>query len=386
MEEPFEITTRATQINAELSIGNHTGYRQVKGRKTTSEEILELYSGLVQSNLTDFDVLLSGYIPSAAGVSAVGKIGRELRFKTTTKPGRFFWALDPVMGDDGRLYIPEDEVPAYKALLPEADLILPNQFEAELLSGVEITNLESLAQAVAALHATYRVAHVVVTSLRLHPRTGRTLPVTTDAPELGPDEQEMLTCVGSSMMQDGRPRLFRIDVPAFPVFFSGTGDMFAALMVARLRAEAMAAGIQGTRGWRSPDEVSATELPLAKAAEKVLASMQVVLGRTYDAMKGIDFDAEASGLGEGEEDRAGTELKQHLARTKAAEVKVVKNVEVLKTPPQEELQRLKATEIVIEGGVSAPTQKADEHGVVKLGADGEGAMHVDNDKRWGPGP
>jgi len=35
------------------------------------------------------------------------------------------------MGDDGRLYIPEDEVPAYKMLLRQADLILPNQFETE---------------------------------------------------------------------------------------------------------------------------------------------------------------------------------------------------------------------------------------------------------------
>jgi len=39
--------------------------------------------------------------------------------------------LDPVMGDNGKLYIPEDEVPEYKGLLREADLILPNQFEAE---------------------------------------------------------------------------------------------------------------------------------------------------------------------------------------------------------------------------------------------------------------
>jgi len=39
--------------------------------------------------------------------------------------------LDPVMGDEGKLYIPEDEVPQYKYLLGEADLILPNQFEAE---------------------------------------------------------------------------------------------------------------------------------------------------------------------------------------------------------------------------------------------------------------
>lgn len=44
--------------------------------------------------------------------------------------------LDPVMGDNGKLYIPEDEVPQYKALLREADLILPNQFEAEYATGI----------------------------------------------------------------------------------------------------------------------------------------------------------------------------------------------------------------------------------------------------------
>ena len=35
------------------------------------------------------------------------------------------------MGDNGKLYVNEDVVPAYKSLLPYADLILPNQFETE---------------------------------------------------------------------------------------------------------------------------------------------------------------------------------------------------------------------------------------------------------------
>jgi hypothetical protein len=39
--------------------------------------------------------------------------------------------LDPVMGDQGRLYVNEDVVPAYKKLIHDADLILPNQFELE---------------------------------------------------------------------------------------------------------------------------------------------------------------------------------------------------------------------------------------------------------------
>lgn len=42
------------------------------------------------------------------------------------------------MGDQGRLYVNEDVVPAYKNLLRDADLILPNQFEAEYVPGSSI--------------------------------------------------------------------------------------------------------------------------------------------------------------------------------------------------------------------------------------------------------
>lgn len=75
--------------------------------------------------------MLSGYIPGAEAVAAVGRIAADLKEKSRKQPGSFFWVLDPVMGDHGKLYVAEDVVPAYKNLLPNADLILPNQFEAE---------------------------------------------------------------------------------------------------------------------------------------------------------------------------------------------------------------------------------------------------------------
>lgn len=71
--------------------GNHTAYKQVKGTKTSADQILELYDGLRQSNLNDFDLLLTGYMPSAEDVQAVGKIGRDIKFNAGTKPGSFFW-------------------------------------------------------------------------------------------------------------------------------------------------------------------------------------------------------------------------------------------------------------------------------------------------------
>lgn len=95
--------------------------------------------------------MLSGYAPSAAAVEAVGAIGLDLQQRAEKRPGSFFWGkhstpldqiirsfadqqppvLDPVMGDQGRLYVNDDVVPAYKKIIHHADLILPNQFEAE---------------------------------------------------------------------------------------------------------------------------------------------------------------------------------------------------------------------------------------------------------------
>jgi pyridoxine kinase len=54
---------------------------------------MTLYEGLRQSNLTNFDVLLTGYMPSAEAVQAIGKIGRDIKFNAGTKPGSFFWGI-----------------------------------------------------------------------------------------------------------------------------------------------------------------------------------------------------------------------------------------------------------------------------------------------------
>ncbi len=120
-----------SNIGAPRCTGNHTGYRHWTGTKATAQEISDLYQGLKDNYLDDFDMMLSGYIPGAEGVLAVGNIAKELREKNASQPGKFFWVLDPVMGDNGHIYVAEDVVPAYKSILPYADLVIPNQFEAE---------------------------------------------------------------------------------------------------------------------------------------------------------------------------------------------------------------------------------------------------------------
>ena len=348
-------------------------YKRFKGRKTPADEVAELYQGLTDAGLDHFDMMLSGYCPSASTVEQVGKIARDLKFKSNTKPGRFFWVLDPVMGDNGRIYVAEDTVPVYKNLLKDADLILPNQFEAELLSDVKIHDLASMKQAITKLHQAHRLPHIIITSIRLPQSTSPT-PSTTEN-DLAATAK--LTIIGSTSTSDYQPRLFRITVPALPIFFSGTGDMFAALMVARLRQAASEAGLLATQHWRSPDDVTPTELPLAQAAEKVLASMHSVLRDTaaqYDAAARQWKEDQERNLtqGQGPEKDAELDTQRHLRLTKAAEVRVVRNAKALREPPV--LEDFRAKPVIVEEDVEGHVNKADELGVVKV-ASGEGAVH-----------
>lgn len=47
------------------------------------------------------------------------------------------------MGDNGELYVPESLIPIYQnEILPLSDIVTPNQFEAELLTGIKINSTE----------------------------------------------------------------------------------------------------------------------------------------------------------------------------------------------------------------------------------------------------
>ena len=136
--------------------------------------------------------------------------------------------------------------------------------------------------------------------------------------------------VGSTARADFSPRIFKIDVPAIDCFFSGTGDMFAALIVVRLREAVTEANLSATKSWVSSNDVKTTDLPLAKAVEKVVGSMHAILVKTKEAR-----DQELEGLGgplgvmEKEKD---SEKRLGLRRTKAAEVRVVRCLEELRSP------------------------------------------------------
>lgn len=115
--------------------------------------------------------------------------------------------------------------------------------------------------------------------------------------------------------------------------------MLAALTVARLREATATNGLDAVKSWLSPDEVEATDLPLAKATEKVLGSMQAILLKTKQArdeeLAQVEEEREREPLAlEGAPAEEGKK-RMRLRMTKAAEVKVVRNLADLRFPEVE---------------------------------------------------
>ncbi|KYO01045.1 pyridoxal kinase [Plasmodium reichenowi] len=71
-------------------------------------------------------------------ISQGRKKDEELYFIENIINLNFLWVCDPVMGDNGRLYVDERVVESYKKAIEYVDIITPNQYETELLCGIKI--------------------------------------------------------------------------------------------------------------------------------------------------------------------------------------------------------------------------------------------------------
>jgi pyridoxine kinase len=172
-------------------------------------------------------------------------------------------------------------------------------------------------EAITSLHTIFKVPHILITSVNL----------------TAPGDAPSLSVVGSTKTSLDKSRIFRVQVPSLDCFFSGTGDMLAALLVVRLREAVCAVeGLGQNVSWVSGDEVLATELPLAKAVENALASMQEVLARTLVKRDKEIANWEANQVANGSGNDIDTNKQRHLMKTKAAEVSLVRNLECLKDP------------------------------------------------------
>lgn len=194
-----------------VQFSNHTGYGAWTGKVFPPEDIAELIDGIeARGVLPECSGVLSGYMGSAGTVEAVVSAVNRVR---AANP-QALYCCDPVMGDFGRGVFVNPELPEQIAAqaIPAADIVVPNHFELELLTGRKVTTLEDALSAAAALRERLREGGprtVVVTSLTRE-----------DAPE-GSIETLAMSDSGTWIC---RTPLLPLDPPR-----NGTGDAIAAL-------------------------------------------------------------------------------------------------------------------------------------------------------------
>ena len=191
-----------------VQFSNHTGYGEWRGRVFDGQAVDEVVEGIAERGvLGSCDAVLSGYLGSAdIGHAVVGAVAKV----RAANPDAVY-CCDPVIGDVGRGVFVRPGIAEFMrdVAVPVADLVTPNHFELDVLSGMTTRTLSEVKEGVSAVQALGpRV--VLTTSL-----------VVEDTPD---DAVDLLASV------DGRH--FRVRTPRLGLSVNGAGDAIAALFLA----------------------------------------------------------------------------------------------------------------------------------------------------------
>jgi len=188
-----------------VQFSNHTGYGKWRGQVYSGESVRELVAGIEDRGvLPSCHGVLSGYM----GDASIGEAVIESVARVKAANPQALYCCDPVIGDVGRGIFVRPGIPEFMRdrAIPVADIITPNQFELEYLTGRSIDSLDGAKAALKHLHGLGpRV--ILLTSFR-----------TSDTPD---DTIEML-------VSDGQD-LHRVRTPLLPLAINGAGDAIAAL-------------------------------------------------------------------------------------------------------------------------------------------------------------
>lgn len=260
-----------------VQFSNHTGYTRWGGVRFDAAHFADLFAHMRANGLLTHARVLTGYTPGPDELLKIKELVAELRAQNPA----LVYLLDPVMGEMSRgMYVNPAVVPIYRSMLPLATLICPNQFEAQVLTDMEITSLDSLRAVLRKLHTEHRVPNVVVTSVALPDADAAALGVSNTMP----DGSRAMLLVGSRAGADGEPEMWYLQFPELGEYFVGVGDTFAALTLARFSEGTPLPDAARTHTAQEPQSASECTLPIAWAVALAVASLQAILRRTIDYM------------------------------------------------------------------------------------------------------
>ena len=196
-----------------VQFSNHTGYGAWTGQVFAPQHVSEVVAGIAgRGVLPTCGAVLSGYMGDAGTARAILEAVSMVR---EANPAALY-CCDPVMGDVGRGMFVRPEIPAVMRAdaVPQADLLTPNQFELELLTGREVRTLKSALGAVNDLRE------------RMWPGGPRVVLVTSLLSAGAPEGTIETLAVSGEGAWSVRTPLLALDPPP-----NGAGDVIAALFL-----------------------------------------------------------------------------------------------------------------------------------------------------------
>jgi pyridoxine kinase len=193
-----------------VHLSNHPGYGAWRGKTFDADEVRDVIQGIAERGvLANCLAVLSGYL----GDPTLGAVVLDAVATVKAANPSALWCCDPVMGDaDGGFYV-RSGIPEFfrDRALPLADIVTPNQFELEFLTGQTVT---SLASALAACQAVLARGPKIVLLTSLRRADGAA------------DRIEMLAATKAGA--------WLVETPLLPLAANGAGDAVAALFLAHL--------------------------------------------------------------------------------------------------------------------------------------------------------
>lgn len=126
---------------------NHTGYGAWKGIMLTGEDVRSIIEGIDErGGLDDVELILSGY----QGGASIGDAILDSVALVKKRNPRALYSCDPVLGSavSGCFVSPEVQELIRDRVVPQADLISPNQFELGFVTGTDPHTLEETLESV----------------------------------------------------------------------------------------------------------------------------------------------------------------------------------------------------------------------------------------------
>ncbi|HEY5848327.1 MAG TPA: pyridoxal kinase PdxY [Microlunatus sp.] len=208
----FPLMRMGVEVYPVLTVhfSNHTGYGDWRGPLLAASDVADVITGIDERGaLQRVDAVLSGY----QGGADVGAVILDAVALVKSRNPAAVYCCDPVMGDVGRGFFVRPGIPELMrdTVVPAAQIITPNQFELEYLTGRSTSTLAEVLEAADAARA-------------MGPQTVLVTSVVHDTAAGGTIDMIAVTADGA----------WSVTTPLLPRTFTGAGDLTAATFLANL--------------------------------------------------------------------------------------------------------------------------------------------------------